>query len=110
LIARIAGRAIGYVQLGHARQAGEIEIRRLYVDADFQERGIGSELLRRALSAPETAAASAVLIDVWEKNLRARQLYERFGFWHEGGMEPFYLKSGEIDGYDIVLVRRRAEP
>jgi ribosomal protein S18 acetylase RimI-like enzyme len=110
LIARIAGRAIGYVQLGHARQAGEIEIRRLYVDADFQERGIGSELLRRALSAPETAAASAVLIDVWEKNHRARQLYERFGFRHEGGTEPFYLKSGEIDGYDMVLVRRRSEP
>lgn len=65
LTARIADRAIGYVQLGPASRPGEIEIRRLYVEAGLQGQGIGSELLGRALCAPEAVAASAVRIDVW---------------------------------------------
>lgn len=105
LFARIDGRAIGFVQFGPAEHDG-IEIRRLYVLAEFQGRGIGSVLLERALA--ETAVAPAIYIDVWEKNHRARQLYERFGFRHEGGLSPFILKSGEIDGYDLILVRRPA--
>jgi diamine N-acetyltransferase len=106
LLVRIDGRAIAYVQFGPAKNAGEIEIRRLYVDADFQRRGIGTALLERALASPEVVAAPAVLIDVWDKNEGARRLYERFGFRHEGGLEPFVLKSGAIDGYDLILVRR----
>jgi ribosomal protein S18 acetylase RimI-like enzyme len=106
LMARIDGRAIAYVQFGPAKNAGEIDVRRLYVDADFQGRGIGTALLERALASPEVVAAPAVVIDVWEKNERARRLYERFGFRHEGGLEPFVLKSGVIDGYDLILVRR----
>jgi diamine N-acetyltransferase len=106
LMVRIDGRAIAYVQFGPAKNAGEIEIRRLYVDADFQGKGIGTALLERALASPEVVAAPAVMIDVWEKNERARQLYERLGFRHEGGLEPFVLKSGAIDGYDLILVRR----
>jgi diamine N-acetyltransferase len=106
LMARIGGRAIAYLQFGSAKTAREIEVRRLYVDAEFQGRGIGTALLERALASPEVVAAPAVVIDVWEKNEGARRLYERFGFRHEGGVKPFVLKSGAIDGYDLILVRR----
>ena len=108
LIARIDDRPIGYIQFGPAGTAGEIEMRRLYVDAGRQGQGIGSDLLRRALAEPGVAGAPVVLIEVWERNHAARRLYERFGFRHEGGREPFVLRSGEIDGYDLVLVRRNA--
>ena len=107
LIARLDGRAIGYVQFGPGDDPGEIAIHRLYVDADFQGQGIGSELLRRVLTEPQVVAAPVIRIDVWEKNLGAQRLYTRFGFMHEGGLEPFILQSGEIDGYDLILVRRR---
>ena len=29
------------------------------------------------------------------------------GFRHEGELQPFVLRSGEIDGYDVILVRRQ---
>jgi ribosomal protein S18 acetylase RimI-like enzyme/SAM-dependent methyltransferase len=106
LVARLGGRAIGYVHFGPAGETGDVAIHRLYVTAELQGQKIGSQLLSRALAEPEVAAAPAVRIDVWEHNHDARRLYERFGFRHEGGMEPFVLKSGEIDGYDVVLIRR----
>ena len=106
LVARLDGRAIGYVQFGPGEDASEIAIHRLYVDADFQGQGIGSQLLRLTLAEPEVVAAAVVRIDVWEKNFGAQRLYQRFDFMHEGGLEPFILQSGEIDGYDLILVRR----
>lgn len=108
LVARLGGRAVAYVQFGPFENAGAIIIERLYVDAEFQGQGIGSDLLRRALAEPEVVAAPLVRIDVWEKNFGAQRLYERFGFRDEGGREPFILQSGEIDGYDFILVRRRS--
>lgn len=111
LIARLDGQAIGYVHFGPDGTDGEVIVHRLYVDAVHQGQGIGSGLLSRALAEPHVMAAPTVRIDVWEKNPGARRLYERHGFRHEGGLEPFLLESGEIDGYDLIMVRRqRSEP
>ena len=110
LWARVDGRPVGFVQFGPADTPGEMLLDRLYVDGTFQGQGIGSELLRRALADPQMDAAEAVRIDVWQDNLGALRLYEKFGFRHEGGREPFVLQSGEVDGYDLILIRRRARP
>jgi ribosomal protein S18 acetylase RimI-like enzyme len=107
LLARIGGRSIGYVQFGRGERDGEMVVHRLYVDAPFHGRGIGSDLLRRALGDDMVRGAQVVRIDVWEHNHGARRLYERFGFRHEGELQPFVLESGEIDGYDLILVKRQ---
>lgn len=107
LIARVDGDIAGYVQFGPAERSESVEIRRLYVDPKLQGRGLGTDLLQRALDAPEVSAAGAVYIDTWEENVGARRLYERFGFRFEGERVPFILRPGEVEGYDIVLVRRR---
>ena len=107
LWARQDGRPVAFVQFGPGRAQGEILIDRLYVDKELQGQGIGGDLLRRVLAEPEAAAADAVTIEVWQDNADARRLYERFGFRFEGGRIPFLLQSGKIDGYDLVLVRRR---
>lgn len=107
LIARVDNAPVGFVQWGLTDDAAMIEIKRLYVLAAHQRRGIGVALLRAALDAPE-CTERPVRIDVWEHNHAARRLYERFGFHDEGERAPFLLKSGEIDGYDVVLVRRPA--
>jgi ribosomal protein S18 acetylase RimI-like enzyme len=108
LVARLAGRAVGFIQLGPAEHGDGLEIRRLYVVAGQQGQGIGTQLLTKALALPEASAAPSISIDVWEHNPAGRRLYERFGFRHEGQTMPFILKSGEIDGYDLVLVRRNS--
>jgi ribosomal protein S18 acetylase RimI-like enzyme len=106
-MARVDTEPVGFVQFGPTDEAvGAIQIHRLYVDARFQGRGIGSDLLRRALAEPEVATAPMIIIDVWERNFGAQRLYERFGFRDEGGREPFVLSTGQIDGYDFKLVRR----
>jgi len=105
--AHAGGEAVGFVQFGPSGRAGDMLIDRLYVDRTLQGQGIGSDLLRRALAEPECRKADAIRIDVWQDNAGARRLYERCGFWLEGEREPFVLQSGEIDGYDLILVRRR---
>lgn len=109
LWARQDGRPVAFVQFGPGRAPGEVLVDRLYVDRQLQGQGIGGDLLRRVLAQPEVVAADAVTIEVWQDNVDARRLYERFGFRFEGGRIPFVLQSGEIDGYDLVLVRRRPQ-
>jgi len=110
LLARIAGRPVGYIQFGPEEAREGVDIRRLYIDAAHQGQGIGTSLLEAVLGSPEVAAAPAVYIDTWDENTGARRLYDRFGFRHEGELKPFRLSTVEIDGYDIILVRRRTEP
>jgi ribosomal protein S18 acetylase RimI-like enzyme len=105
LLAQIDGRSVGYIQFGPEENREGVDIRRLYVDTGHQGRGIGTALLETVLGLPEVSAAPAVYIDTWTENSGARRLYERFGFVHEGEMKPFVLSTGEIDGYDIVMVR-----
>jgi ribosomal protein S18 acetylase RimI-like enzyme len=109
LLAQIYGQSVGYIQFGPEERREGVDIRRLYIDGPQQGRGIGTALLESVLASPEVAEAPAVYIDTWTENTGARRLYERFGFRHEGEMKPFVLSTGEIDGYDIVLVRRPAE-
>jgi ribosomal protein S18 acetylase RimI-like enzyme len=110
LLAKIDGESVGYIQFGPDEEGRGVDIRRLYIDTAQQGRGIGTALLEKVLCLPEVVAAPAVYIDTWTENTGARRLYERFGFRHEGETKPFVLSTGEIDGYDIVLVRRRSEP
>ena len=107
LLARIEGTSVGYVQFGPEDKGRGVDIRRLYIDGAQQGRGIGTALLEKVLTLPEVVGAPAVYIDTWTENTGARRLYERFGFLHEGETKPFVPSTGEIDGYDIVLVRRR---
>jgi GNAT superfamily N-acetyltransferase len=106
LWAWLDGEPVAFVQFGSGRVPGEMLIDRLYVEKALHGQGIGGELLRRALAEPELAKANAIAIDVWQDNSGARRLYERFGFRFEGGTVPFRLQSGEVDGYDLTLIRR----
>src|SRR5262249_2621955 len=86
LLAEEDGRLIGFAQFGPVRipaaSAGpeDRELRRIYVLAEFQNRGTGSRLMEAALGHPRLQAARDIYLDVWEKNDKARRLYERYGF------------------------------
>src|SRR5262245_32390702 len=57
LLAEADGRMVGYVQFGRcdfeqADQATDQELRRLYVLAEYQNRGVGTQLIEAALEQP----------------------------------------------------------
>ena len=115
LLARVRGETVGFVQFGDAHiddgdldgtkvQPGDKEVRRLYVLAAFQNRGLGTSLMNAALTDPWIAGAT-VFLDVWEDNAGARRLYERYGF-KKVGERAFRAASGDVTGVDFIMVRR----
>ena len=107
LLAESEGLLVGYTQFGDSADAetwGEMELRKLYVLPDFQNRGVGSALLDFALQHPRMTSARRIHLDVWEHNPDARRLYERFGFRVRGTRE-FLMESGVSDSLDLVMVR-----
>jgi diamine N-acetyltransferase len=115
LVSEAAGEIIGFVQAGHAAPhlaafgAGprDFELRRAYVAPAHQSQGIGRTLIEAAFDLPAMRAAPQVFLDVWDKNHRARALYERLGF-KSIGRRPFVSASGRATGADIIMVRRAA--
>lgn len=106
LVAEMNGQMIGYVQFGdYPDVSGAQELRRLYVRATFQNQGIGTQLLRAALEHPQLKNAPRIYLDVWERNLGARRLYERFGF-HVVGAQKFQVASGAATDADLIMLRQ----
>ena len=115
LLAEHDTRLVGFLQIGAARPdplygpvlPGDVELRRIYVLSDYQNRGIGRRLIDAALQEPVAKAARHVFLDVWEENLGARKLYERYGFTVIG-KQLFKVQSGAEAGFDLIMVRRAA--
>lgn len=59
----------------------EQEVRRLYVDATFQNRGIGARLMAAALALPDLQEAAAIVLDVWEHNPQRSASMRAMALW-----------------------------
>ena len=88
LVAEEAGRLCGFVCAKAV--ADEWEIENVVVAAAFLRRGIANELLRELIQRAANEAASAILLEVRESNLRARRLYEKHGFREVGRRREYY--------------------
>ena len=110
LVAEQDGDLVGFVQLGdrHGDDAGpgDQEIRRLYVVAAWQNRGIGGALMEAALAHPRVASGACVFLSVWEKNRRAQALYRRHGFETVGSFQ-LMLANGPADDPELIMARRQ---
>ena len=108
LLAEDGRRLAGYSQLrdGEAPDcvAGEapVEIRRFYVDRDWQGRGVAQALMVATLEAAMERGARTVWLAVWERNLRAQAFYRKCGF-QDCGEQEFVL--GRDRQTDRVMVR-----
>src|SRR5688572_11110234 len=108
LLAEDGRRMAGYAQLheGDAPEcvpgAAPIEIRRFYVDREWQGRGVAQRLMMASLEAAMERGAETVWLAVWERNLRAQAFYRKCGFEDRGAKE-FLL--GEDRQLDRVMVR-----
>jgi ribosomal protein S18 acetylase RimI-like enzyme len=115
LLAVDGGRPIGFLQFGDLQsdavptRRGDQELRRIYVLAEFQNKGIGTQLMERAFAHPRLNRAAQVYLDVWERNHAARRLYERYGF-EVIGSKTLTTASGVASEPDLVMVRRSQTP
>ncbi|MBD2714383.1 GNAT family N-acetyltransferase [Microvirga sp. STR05] len=89
LLARMNQQLVGYAKLrlhsrlgSHPDKVSEerLEIERLYVQEDWIGTGLGATMMRRALEEGRQSHCRAVVLGVWEKNVRALEFYRRFGF------------------------------
>ena len=99
LIAEENGTAVGYARL-LAGTGGEtclkgtnpIELVRIYLLNDWIGKGYGSQLMDSCLEAARKRSHDSVWLGVWEKNDRAIQFYEKWGF-NIVGSHLFHLGS-----------------
>lgn len=108
LLAVDGRRLAGYSQL-HGGPAPEVvtdpaamEIRRFYVDRNWQGRGVAQALMVASLEAAMERGARTVWLAVWERNLRAQAFYRKCGF-EDCGAKDFML--GRDRQTDRVMVR-----
>ena len=111
LLAEDGRRLAGYSQL-HGGPAPDcvsstapIEIRRFYVDRNWQGRGVAQTLMMASLDATDAKVARnarTVWLAVWERNLRAQAFYRKCGF-EDCGAKEFVL--GRDRQTDRVMVR-----
>jgi diamine N-acetyltransferase len=109
LLAESGGRTIGYLQFGDAHAAVDLatnaqQLRRIYVDAPFQNRGVGTRLMDAAFAHPRLLAARQVLLEVWEHNIGAQRFYVRYGF-HVIATRPFAVASGSDTSCELLMRR-----
>jgi ribosomal protein S18 acetylase RimI-like enzyme len=111
LLAEMQGELVGFAKLwrdstlglpaGDAT-AGRLEIKQLYVAADWIGTGLGAALMRRCFTLAEAEHCTALVLGVWEHNQRAQAFYERFGF-KVVGQHEFHI--GSDVSTDLIMRR-----
>lgn len=108
LLAYIGSMPAGYARLrigpapGCVRGPQPVELARLYLDQRLIGRGHGAALMRACLNEAERLGCQTMWLGLWERNVRARLFYERWGFRETGAHE--FLFGGETHD-DPVMER-----
>lgn len=104
-------RLIGYAKVGPVElpakppiPRGAQEIHRVYVDREFQGRGLGKQMMLHILSLSRVAHAPAVYLSVYEQNFRAQHLYTLYGFQPVG---KYLYQVGDQFDPELIMERRR---
>ncbi len=104
--ALLNNKVIGYLKVNHAQAQTElhdknsIEIERIYVLKEFQDRKIGQVLFDKAMSIAHEKNAEFVWLGVWEKNIRAINFYKKNGFIE---FDKHIFKLGNDEQTDIMM-------
>ena len=91
---------LAYIKLNEAeaqtekREFSSMEIERIYVRKEFQNRGVGQFLLDKSIQITKDKKLNVIWLGVWEQNVSAIRFYERNHF-HFFGKHSFMLGSDE---------------
>jgi len=113
-LVRESTQIIGFAQIGAVDisyqkfvtdfNPGGSELRRLYVLAEAQSKGVGSTLIEHVLQDPFIANTASVYLTTWESNHGAQRLYRKYNFEKIGEI-PEYETDGTLSGYEYIMVR-----
>lgn len=101
-VAKSGGQLCGFIEYGNDGLSG-MSIDKLYVDPNYEGRGIGRQLMKWALDDPELIGRQ-VMLDVWIENKKAIALYESLDF-KVIGERAFSSSSGEVLTPDLIMQR-----
>jgi ribosomal protein S18 acetylase RimI-like enzyme len=103
LYARAQGGTVGYATLRPDDTTGVRTMRldRIYVRSAHRRKGLGRQLMERAVAAATSSGMTTLRLGVWELNHRAIAFYQELGF-EPCGEETFVLE--ELVQRDIVMV------
>ena len=67
-------------EVAHLLGENTIELQRLYVDKNFQGKGVGAALMKEALAQATAGKFDWIWLGVWERNFKAQEFYAAWGF------------------------------
>lgn len=80
------GKSIGYLKLNlgiaqtDLQEVDSLEIERIYLLAAYQGKGIGQQMIAKAIQIAQEKGLTSIWLGVWEKNHKAIRFYEKMGF------------------------------
>ena len=75
----------------------------LAVSPDSQGTGIGSEMIRDAISMAQKNGIQAIRLDALASNIPAHRMYERLGFEYRGKQHLFAENTGWTDFFSSSI-------
>lgn len=100
LLAEVDGRLAGYAILKSepapvcVTGPAPLKLWRIYLGAGFIGQGLGARLMKAVHEQARRRGAQTLWLGVYDRNVRAVEFYERFGFVKVGGQE--FLFGGQI--------------
>jgi len=82
--------------------AKPMKLQRLYVDETYHGSGVGGALFRFVENWAKEKGFETLWLGVWEENLKAQKVYERFGF-SKVGAQDFIM--GTCVQTDWILIK-----
>ena len=108
LVADEDGDVIGWARLLPWRQRGyEVVEDLVYVDPVYQKRGVGRELLARAIEAARSTGCRTIVASVAADNQPGLKLHQSLGFEVVGTLKNAAFKFGRW--MDVTLVQRQLD-
>ena len=108
LIAESENTSIGYAQLILNSKdetllgTKPMEVRRIYASQEYIGRGVGKELMKAAFREARLRNCDCIWLGVWEKNQRAIEFYEKWGF-RKVGTHIFSVGDDSQNDYVMEL-------
>ncbi|HEY8424901.1 MAG TPA: ribosomal protein S18-alanine N-acetyltransferase [Limnochordales bacterium] len=103
LVARVDGRAVGYVGIWLVADEGHIT--NVAVHPDYRGRGVGRRLMEAITDLARRKGMRRMTLEVRKSNIRAQRLYESLGFRSAGIRRGYYRDNNE----DAIIMWRDLE-
>ena len=100
IVAEMDGVVVGFIGIGRSRESEETglgEVFSIYVEPNFQSRGIGSKLMQAGIALLKDQGLNGAVLWVLAQNIQTRAWYESHG-WQSNGKS----KTDKRDDFELL--------